>query len=185
MGPAPQARDLDGLREERGASSLGGIALSIVSRCRSFVFEQLGEEETYDIFYASFVAERNATVAEAGLNEALCRNELLQCSGQEGESEVVEMIRGRAFLERLATKHGVSPETYVAPRSEAEWEKALLGGGGEVQAEVDQGRRNRGPEVRWVRASHTVRARTWTLSAIVEAKDVGRRSCQVQPLGMR
>jgi len=49
--------------------------------CRSFVYEELGEEETYDIFYKRYLAEKASPAsAEGGLTEALCRNELRQCS---------------------------------------------------------------------------------------------------------
>jgi len=73
-------------RDEALAPGSGAIQMSsenwskrLGEICRKLVFETIGEEETYDIFYQRYKAGAEELGDEPGLSEALCRKELRQC----------------------------------------------------------------------------------------------------------
>jgi len=124
--------------------------------CRSFVYEKIGEDETYDMFYSDFVAEKGSS--QGGITEALCFSELRQCgSGSDGESSKPAKASAKQgkkkkknatkaatkksgsgalsfdeFLVRLAEKHNLAEKEYAAPRAESEWEDAVLAMAGNI-----------------------------------------------------
>uniref|UniRef100_A0A7S2Q7N2 DUF3456 domain-containing protein n=1 Tax=Zooxanthella nutricula TaxID=1333877 RepID=A0A7S2Q7N2_9DINO len=70
-------------RDESLAPGSGAIQMSSESWskrlgeiCRKTVYEELGEEETYEYFYSKFTGSDEAV----GLSEGLCRTELRQCT---------------------------------------------------------------------------------------------------------
>jgi len=76
-------------REDTLQPGMGAIQMSsenwskrLGEICRKIVYEQLGEEETYEYFYKKFSAEASGKDAStmSGLSESLCRNELRQCT---------------------------------------------------------------------------------------------------------
>lgn len=78
----PGIKQDDQLAPGSGAIQMGGESWGkrIGEICRKIVFETVGEDEIYDRFYKSFMAKKeDDSDAAAGLNDALCMQELRHC----------------------------------------------------------------------------------------------------------
>jgi len=143
----PALRQDDALAPGMGAIQMGGESWNkrLGEICRKTIYEKVGEEEVYEAFYKLFRAETDEAATSKALVEAICFNELKDCTtgpkplpkAKDSEEKADKAAKAKAKKEKAAKEKAAKAKAKATAEAEAKAARTAADSGASVTKATD------------------------------------------------